>query len=136
MLKNLVFIVLPFVTCLVFQDNEILSVEYEASTRGSSKKITIRKDSTFIFDQEKEIELVTKKADWLFLNKQIAKLDMKKMDLFEAPTDERYSDKALSSRLTITTKSHSYESTEFDHGNPPEELKGIVKVLTRYLTSE
>lgn len=130
------FIVLPFFTFFVLQDGEILSFEYEASTRGLSKKVTIRKDSTFIFDQEKKIKLVTKKSDWIFLNQQISKLDLNKLDLFEAPTDERHTDRVLNASLIITTTNHSYESTEFDHGNSPEEIEPIVELLTRFLQSE
>lgn len=136
MLKNIVFLVLPFFTCLVFQDSEILSFEYEASTRGSLKKVTIRKDSTFIIDQDKEIKIATKKADWVFLNQQLAQIDLNKLELFEAPTEERYSDKSLRAHFSINTRSHSYESAEFDDGNSPEEIKHFVEVLTRYLPSE
>ena len=92
MLKNLVFILLWFFLSIGFQESEILSFEYLASTRGSYKKVIIRKDSTFVWDQDKKIKMITKKPDWVFLNEQITKIDLKKMELFKAPTEERYSD--------------------------------------------
>lgn len=136
MLKNLAFIFLSFFACFGSQDSEILSFEYEASTRGVLKKVMIRKDSTFVFDQENEIKTITKKADWVFLKQQLAQFDLKKLQVFEAPTEERFSDKALSAHVSIITTSRSYKSTEFDHGIPPEEIEPIVEVLTRYLSLE
>lgn len=136
MVKTLVFLLLSFLSCIGFQDNEILSFEYGASTRGLSMKVIIRKDSTFVWVQGKETKMKTSRPDWVLLNQRIAQFDLKKMELLEAPTEERYSDKALRAKLIVTTKSHSYESNEFDHGNSPEEIYNIVEVLTLYLPSE
>lgn len=136
MTNYLTLIILSFFSCLVFQDVEILYIEYKASTRGSFKKIVIRKDSTFISDRGNESKKVTKESDWVFLNQEIGQLGLKKLDLIEAPTDKRYSDRALSAQLSVATKNHLYHSNEFDHGNPPEPIKQMVTVLTKYLPSE
>lgn len=136
MFKNLVFIVLSFFTYFALQDGEISSFEYIASTRGSTKKVFIRKDSTFVFDQEEEIKIITKKDDWIVLNEKIAKINLKKLQRFEAPSNNRNSDRALAARLSVITKHHTYYSSEFDHGNPPEDIKLIVAILTNYLPSK
>lgn len=136
MIQNSILLVILIFTCSIFQENEILFFEYEASTRGSFKKVILRKDSTFVFDQEKETKTITEKKDWKFLNQKIAELDLKKLELFKALSEERYSDQALSAKLLVNKNNRTYESTVFDHGNPPDEIKHIVDVLARYLSSE
>jgi len=136
MMKYLIIILSLFFTCVIFQDHEILSYEYNASTRGLLMKVKIRKDSTFIFEKGRATKILTKESVWESLKQQTIQLDLGELESFKAPTEDRFIDKALSAQLKVISKNHTYYSSEFDHGNPPEELKSIVKSMTSYLESE
>lgn len=136
MIKYLFLIHLLICSSFLFQENEILQYEYKVSTRGVFKEVTISRDSTIIIDTKGERIIETKKHDWLLLNKKIIQIDLKKLDSFDAPTDDRYSDKALSGQFSVVTKNQSFHSNEFDHGNSPIELREIIKLMTQYLDSE
>lgn len=99
-------------------------------------KVKIRKDSTFIFEKGRATKILTKETVWESLKQQTIQLDLGELESFKTPTEDRFIDKALSAQLKVISKNHTYYSSEFDHGNPPEELKSIVKSMTSYLESE
>ncbi|MEI7487029.1 MAG: hypothetical protein WCJ72_06390 [Chryseobacterium sp.] len=61
--------------------------------------------------------------------KQAATIDLSKISLLESPTTNRYSDRALSSSISIISNKENYQSSDFDAGNPPKELNILYNTL-------
>ena len=111
------------------QKNDVLEFKYTASTRGVLNEIIIKKDSTSIKRLDLSQTLKTSSEKWDALLLLVKTIDVEKLEKLEPPSDKRFSDAALSANLFITTKIKKYESSSFDHGNPPWEIKEIVKLL-------
>ena len=55
---------------------------------------------------------------------------------YKAPTEKRFHDGAAIGKLKITYQGKTYESTEFDHGNPPVEIEKFVDKLQSFAKAE
>lgn len=111
------------------QENDILEFKYTASSRGVLNEIIIKKDSTSIKTLDQSQTLKTDPEKWNKLLLLVKTIDLEKLEKLESPSDKRFSDAALSANLFITTSYKEYESSSFDHGNPPNEIKNIVNEL-------
>ena len=60
----------------------------------------------------------------------VKKIDVSDLKDLKSPSNKRFSDAALSAQLTITTTVNKYESSDFDHGDPPNKIKKLVDELT------
>ncbi|MFT3794464.1 hypothetical protein [Flavobacterium sp.] len=117
------------------QDLATAVVEYEANTRGFYQKITI-KDQMVTNTRNRKSEdapQAEKIADakWKELISEFQKVDLKKLQDLKAPTEKRYYDGAAIANLRVTYQNKTYETTGFDHGQPPAEIAPLVnKILS------
>jgi hypothetical protein len=125
---------LVFFTCLeckgqdTNQDN-ILSIKYEAKTRGSSFLLTITNDKLNFSSIDRKNNKVLTKTQKSKLMQLINEIDLSQMNLLEAPSEKRYTDGAMFATLSITKDNKTYKTSEFDHGNPPKVLSSLYVYL-------
>ena len=113
-------------SCISTQNKAIEKVVYSASTRGSSIQVVIIPNQLTV--NEKVVEISAK--NWKSLTRIIKTVDLENLSILEAPSQNRFRDAALAAELKIVTAEESFTSSQFDHGNPPEELKAIIaKIL-------
>lgn len=113
------------------KESENISFEYEANTRGSYKKALVKQDTVYSITQRngKPVEKTLSKSDWNSLLNLLSKVDATKISELKAPSEKRFYDGAMIAGLKIIYKDKTYESSNFDHGNPPAEIKDLVNKI-------
>ena len=110
-----------------------IEIQYEANTRGFYNKL-ILKNATISStnDREgKENPIVQKvsEVDWKALIQELNKVDLENLSNLKAPTEKRFYDGAAIANLKITYKGKIYQSSDFDHGFPPMQIKRVVEIV-------
>lgn len=110
-----------------------IEIQYEANTRGFYQKLVIKKATiSSTNDREgKENPIVQKisDADWKALKDEIIKLDLENLSNLKAPTEKRFYDGAAIANLKIIYNGKIYQSSDFDHGFPPMQIKRVVEMI-------
>lgn len=106
-----------------------LTLNYNAATRGSS--VTLNANSLEIIyitnNTKKEVKLP--EHQWNKIKKLVSKIDLHTIQNLKAPSEGRYTDRALATSISIKIGEETYRSVDFDHGNPPIELKKLINGL-------
>ena len=110
-----------------------IEIQYEANTRGFYNKL-ILKNATISSTNDrdgKENPIVQKvsEVDWNALIQELNKVDLKNLSNLKAPTEKRFYDGAAIANLKITYKGKIYQSSDFDHGFPPMQIKRVVEIV-------
>ena len=110
-----------------------IEIQYEANTRGFYNKLVL-KNATISSTNDrdgKENPIVQKvtDADWSALNDEINKVDLENLSNLKAPTEKRFYDGAAIANLKIIYKGNTYQTTDFDHGFPPMQIKRVVEIV-------
>ena len=111
------------------QDN--ISIEYSALSRGSYKLITVDKKAISVINQrgaEPTIKACSEN-NWNNLMDALKTVDIENLPNLKAPSEKRLFDGAAIANLTITYNGNTYKSSSFDHGNPPKEIQTVVKEI-------
>lgn len=74
--------------------------------------------------------------DWSKIVEYTEQINVENISKLEAPTTKRFSDAALASHITITKNGTDYQSSTFDSGNPPLELKNLYTEIQRIIKTE
>ena len=122
-------ILLTINSCSSQIDETISEINYQASTRGNSIQIKITKENVYIKNNHGEKTFVLKEDNWRHINKLISYFKISEIQNLNPPSNLRISDKALHASLEIKTDKKEYRSQDFDHGNPPKEIKKLVEKL-------
>jgi hypothetical protein len=113
-----------------------LIIEYDAQTRGSQSKVIVKNDSLVVMEEGRKQGVFYYKLsdkEWNSIVKEVQKIDKQKVKSYNAPTNNRASDKARTAQFRVIYKDEIHESNLFDEGNPPAELKVLVdKVADLY----
>lgn len=111
--------------------NDNLSIEYTASSRGTYKQIIINKKtiSTATKRGEKPVSKNCNTEDWDHIIKNLKSIEVKNISDIEAPSKAFQYDGAALAILKIHYNDETYESSPFDHGNPPKEIAELVKEI-------
>ncbi|RTY88226.1 hypothetical protein [Flavobacterium sp. RSP15] len=116
------------------QDMETTVIEYTANTRGFYQKITVKNQMlTVSKDRDGNDKPIPKKvsdADWKELVGCFKTVELDNLSKLKAITEKRFHDGAAIAKLKITLKEKAYETTSFDHGFPPKEIKKFVNMIT------
>lgn len=110
-----------------------IEIQYEANTRGFYNKL-ILKNATISStnDREgKENPIVQKvsEVDRNALIQELNNVDLENLSNLKAPTEKRFYDGAAIANLKITYKGKIYQSSDFDHGFPPMQIKRVVEIV-------
>ncbi len=119
------------------KDLKNTAVEYTASTRGFYMKISI-KDQMISMTKDRNgnnnaAQTKITDADWEELITSFKTLDLKGISTLKSPTEKRFYDGAAIGNLKIVYKDKEYESSAFDHGNPPAEIKKFVDKINSFV---
>ena len=115
------------------EDLETTVVEYVANTRGFYKKIVVQNKTITVSKDRRGDDnptpVKTADADLQKIIEAFQKVDLDELPNLEAPSKKRFYDGAAIANLKITYKDKTYESSSFDHGNPPSEIKKLVTII-------
>lgn len=122
------------------QEIDTAIIEYEANTRGSYQKIIVKNQTVTISkDRDGYDKPEPKKisdADWKELVECFKTVELDSLAKLKAPTEKRFHDGAAIASLKINYKDKTYETTSFDHGFPPKEIKKFVNKITSFAKKE
>lgn len=125
-------------SCVCQNKNDLnkAKIEYTANTRGFYQKIivqnqmvTISKDRNNVGIDE-GIKISTK--DWKQLQGYFKTLKLEHLASLKAPSTKRRYDGAAIATFVVYYKDTSYQAPNFDHGNPPLEIKKIVNKINTF----
>lgn len=118
------------------QEIDAAVIEYVANTRGFYQKIVVEKQMVTISKdrsgQDKPVPAKISDADWKDLIKLFQDVNLDEIATLKSPTEKRFYDGAAIANLKITYKGKTYESSSFDHGFPPAEIKKIVNKINSF----
>ena len=110
-----------------------IEIQYEANTRGFYNKLVLKNatiSSTNDRDgKENPIVQNVSEVDWNALIQELNKVDLENLPNLKAPTEKRFYDGAAIANLKITYKGKIYQTTDFDHGFPPMQIKRVVEIV-------
>jgi len=98
-------------------------------TRGTDRIFTITSDKVET-NMNGNIKEKSLSADtWKMISNKIEEIDLNEIESYISPTTKRYSDAALSSVITVEKDGKMYTSSDFDSGNPPQQLKDLYQTI-------
>ncbi|GAA3558102.1 META domain-containing protein [Snuella lapsa] len=118
------------ITAIRSQENETV-FNYSALSRGKFEDITISKSTISVKKDRnsKPIKKTCSKSDWQRLISLLKDIQLDSLPKLKAPTEARFHDGAAIGKLKINYNNVSYESSSFDHGQPPKAIKALVKEI-------
>ncbi len=118
------------------QDLESAVIEYTANSRGFYQKITVQNQMVTISkdrnEQDKAMATKIAAKDWEELVDCFNKMELDSLPKLKAPTEKRFHDGAPIAKFKITFQDKTYETTSFDHGFPPKEIKKFVDKINSF----
>ena len=123
----LLFLVL-LSSCKAQNSSEVSSLRYFAQTRGFLVDIDVNNKEIVYNNNDKINTISIDKTTWNYLLKSISHLDFNELKNYTIPEELLATDRAIKAELTFTTVNDKH-LIEFIHGNPPEELKEIIREL-------
>lgn len=111
------------------QTKDSISIEYKAVTRGSQISLKANSDEIIYTSYDKNLELKISKNQWNEIIEFVLDIDLEFMKKLAPPSTESHTDRAMIGSLSIRKNGKYYESSTFDHGNPPSELKKLIDTL-------
>jgi len=110
---------------------EYMSFNYSARSRGTFLEINVN-DSIISLTKDRKATPTEKACDHEKWNKLILltdNIDLDSISTLKSPTEARFYDGASIATLKIRSKNKVFESSSFDHGNPPKEIEALVKEI-------
>ncbi len=114
--------------CKAQNSSEVTSLRYFAQTRGFLVDIDVNNKEIVYNNNDKINAISIDKRTLNSLLKLTSNLDFNKLKNYTIPEELLATDRAIKAELTITTN-NGEQLIEFIHGNPPEELKEIIREL-------
>ena len=115
----------------VFEQNQ-LKLIYQAHTRGFFEEVSITEKSIVLLNNRRRINHVIDSITiekWKACVDLVNTIDLKSMSQLIAPSNLRKSDRVPFAHLSIIKKGDTLKSIDFDHKNPPKELKELVDLI-------
>ena len=110
-----------------------IEIQYEANTRGFYQKLVLKNAAISSTKDRNGIEIPivqpVSDADWNAIKDEINKVDLENLPNLKAPTEKRFYDGAAIANLKIIYKGETYQTTDFDHGFPPMQIKRVIEMV-------
>ena len=121
-------------------DLALAKLTYTAQSRGVNQVITIQnQDITVESGRGKDATVAIARisqGDWNDLTRQFDTIELEKMETYADPSQERFHDGAAIANFTVEYKGKTYRSKDFDHGNPPKELKSLIDKIVSLISEK
>jgi hypothetical protein len=114
------------------KQSDSIVITYQAITRGNNLTVTAKQGSVQANSERMKrtsVSTMITQDQWEEVIHELDKIDLDKMSGLKAPSDKRFYDGAMIASLTVQLKDTTYQSSSFDHGNPPAEIKAVVDKL-------
>ena len=111
------------------QIKDSISIEYKAVTRGSQISLLANSEGIIYKSYDKNLELKISEDQWNEIKDLVFSIDLDAMKNLIPPSTESHTDRAMIGSLLINKNGQIYESSTFDHGNPPSEIKELIDTL-------
>ena len=113
------------------KNQDTISIEYSAHSRGTYKHIIVNKKQISFENRRGESPIIKtcNEAHWDALLKALKPVDIENIPNLKAPSEKRFYDGAAIANLTIIYNGKTYTTPSFDHGNPPNEIAELVKEM-------
>ena len=115
-------------------------LEYTANTRGFYQKITIKDQMVRVSkdrsSNDKPVPVKISDTDWKELVSDFETIELESLASLKAPTEKRFYDGAAIADLKVSYKDKVYQTTSFDHGNPPEAIKKLIAKINSFAKEE
>jgi hypothetical protein len=109
------------------QDLEL--VVYEASTRGRFLRIEATAQGIDLYTAHgvaEPIKQAITAQEWQVIVEAVEAMDLSTIGNLAAPSSGHASDRAMSARVQIIHQKDTFDSSTFDHKNPPTALKKLT----------
>ena len=115
-------------------------LEYTANTRGFYQKIQIQDQMVTVSKDRSGIDkpeaMKISDTDWKELVSDFETIELESLASLKAPTEKRFYDGAAIADLKVSYKDKVYQTTSFDHGNPPEAIKKLISKINSFAKEE
>lgn len=114
------------------KESDKISFEYEAITRGSYKKVIVKQDTVITIKDRGLENVITKglkNGEWNGILKSLEGVDLDGLSEIKPPSVKHQVDAAPIANLKVIRGDKTYQSSSFDHGNPPHEIKDVVEKI-------
>jgi hypothetical protein len=110
------------------------TLTYTTFTRGFYKQVVIKNQQITISLTKGATDMVAKpisSKNWKSLVTEFQKIKLDNLPKLVAPSNRSSTDAALFASLKVKHQNKNYDSTSFDHGNAPAEIKKLVELITK-----
>lgn len=111
---------------------EKMTLNYKAATRGSSVTLDANSSEILYSDMNVDRKITLSKKQWNEIKEFVSKIDVNEVQNLTAPSERSHTDRSLVATLSIIIEDKTYESVNFDHGNPPKEIKPLIQYLFQH----
>lgn len=111
---------------------DITEIRYTAATRGYYYQVQVSPMVMQIrMDRNTPDELVYRvdAENWDALLALIEAIDLKKLESLQGSTELQAVDRSAYATLRVFTRERQFQSSPFDHGNPPTEIQPLVSAI-------
>lgn len=111
---------------------DITEIRYTAATRGYYYQVQVSPMVMQIrMDRNTADELIYRvdAENWDALLALIEAIDLKKLESLRGSTELQAVDRSAYATLRVFTTEKQFQSTPFDQGNPPEEIKSLIDAI-------
>ena len=113
-------------------DQNLELVVYEASTRGRFLRIEATAQGIDLYTAHGVADPTKQKIttqEWQVLVEAVEALDLSTIGSLAAPSNNNATDRAMSARVQIVHQKGTFDSSTFDHKNPPTALKKLTEQI-------
>lgn len=117
------------ITAVQQKKHDIDKIELREQSRGISRSFTFSPYALSAVVNGETIQSEIPAEDWKNIAEQAKRISLSEISSYNSSTTGRFSDRALSSTIIITSGKQVFESSSFDEKIPPKELEGLYQLL-------
>jgi len=117
------------------QQPAITQIAYESFARRGRTDIVITKDSAISIGKNSRKYIMMSPAKWNELTASLKLVKLASIPTWVSPTKAREYDGASHSKISVSTKTTTYESQYFDGGKPMKQLQALYDAIDKLRVS-